>query len=157
MKLLDIGSAVVWVDFITIALHKFFNFGVSLDKWYAQFGIVAVLSDCLVIVLGILLAQFFVPGASIPMLAGVSILIQLVHDYLFYVFVILGVPKGQNSMIDLFKSYSAENSWKILVADSTMIGSTVFLADFLSGYSEKVTSFVGLLGVYALTYIIYTK
>lgn len=157
MKLLDISSAVVWVDFITIALHKFFNFGRSLDKWYAQFGAVAVISDCLVIVLGIMIAQFIVPGASTLILAAVSIAVQLVHDYLFYILVILGVPKGQNSMIDLFKEYASENSWKILVADSTMIGSTVVLADMLSEYSDNVTSFIGLLGAYALTYIIYTK
>jgi uncharacterized protein YacL len=157
MKLLDISSAVVWVDFITIALHKLFNLGRSLDKWYSQFGIVAVLSDCLVIVLGILIAQFIMPNASTLVLAGVSIAVQLVHDYLFYILVILGVPKGQNSMIDLFKEYARENSWKILAADSAMIGSTVILADLLSEYSENVVSFVGLLGVYALTYIIYTR
>ena len=157
MKLLDISSAVVWVDFITILLHKFFNFGRSLDKWYAQFGFVAVISDCLVIILGILIAQFIVPGAPTLTLAAVSIVVQLVNDYLFYILVILGVPKGQNSMIDLFKEYSRENSWKILVADSTMIGSTVILADLLSEYSDAVTSFIGLLGAYALTYIIYTR
>jgi hypothetical protein len=157
MKLLDISSAVVWVDFITLALHKFFNFGRSLDKWYAQFGIVAVLSDCLVIILGILIAQFLVPGASTLVLAAVSIAVQIVHDYLFYIFVILGLPKGHNTMIDLFKEYANENSWKILVADSTMIGSTVVLADLLSEYSDNVVSFVGLFGAYALTYIIYTK
>lgn len=157
MNLTNIGSAVVWVDFFTILLHKFFNFGRSLDKWYAQFGIVAVISDCLVIVLGILIAQFLVPGAPALTLAVVSIVVQLIHDYLFYIFVILGIPKGHNRMIDLFKEYSVENSWKILLADSTMIGSTVILADLLSEYSEKVVSFVGLLGVYALTYVMYTK
>ena len=157
MKLLDISSAVVWVDFITIALHKLFNLGRSLDKWYSQFGIVAVISDCLVIVLGIMIAQFISPNASTLVLAGLSIIVQLVHDVAFYLFVILGVPKGQNSMIDLFKEYANENSWKILVADSTMIGSTVILADLLSEYSDSVTSFIGLLGAYALTYIIYTR
>jgi hypothetical protein len=157
MKLLDISSAVVWVDFITIAIHKFFNLGRSLDVWYSKFGIVAVISDCLVIILGILIAQFLVPGASTLILMGVSIAVQLVHDYLFYLFVILGIPKGHNAMIDLFKSYATENSWKILVADSMMIGSTVVLADLLSEYSDTVTSFIGLLGAYALTYIIYTR
>ncbi len=157
MKLLEISSAVVWVDFFTIALHKIFNLGRSLDKWYSQFGIVAVISDCLVIILGILIAQFISPSASTFALAGISIAVQLVHDILFYVLVILPIPKGHNSMIDLFKEYSSENSWKILFADSAMIGSSVVLADVLSDYSEKVTSFVGLLGVYALTYIIYTR
>ena len=157
MDLKHIGSAVVWVDFFTVVLHKFFDFGKSLDKWYASFGIVAVISDCLVIVLGILLAQFLVPTAGVGLLALVSIGIQIVHDYLFYLLVILRVPRGQNSMIDLFKEYATENSWKILMADSIMIGSTVVLADWMTDIRSDIVSFVGLLGVYALTYIIYTK
>lgn len=157
MKLLDISSAVVWVDFITLVLHRIFDFGRSLDKWYAQFGIVAVLSDCLVIIIGILIAQFFFPAASALGIAGISIGIQLVHDYLFYILVILGVPKGQNSIIDLFKEYAKENSWKILVADATMVGSSVLLADALSRFSDQVVTIIGLLGAYAMTYIIYTK
>lgn len=157
MKLENILSAVVWVDFFTIVASKVFHLGKSLDKWYANFGIVAVISDCLVIVLGILLAQLIFPTASLMTLLGVVILIQLVHDYLFYIFVIRQVPKGQNSMIDLFKEYASENSWKILVADSLMIGSTVLLADYLSHIRQSYNAFAGLLGVYALTYIIYTK
>ena len=90
-------------------------------------------------------------------LVMLSIVIQLIHDVLFYQLVILGVPSGQNSMIDLFKEYSIENSWKILVADSLMIGSTVILADYLSHLKTSYVSFIGLLGSYALTYIIYTK
>ena len=157
MNLINIGSAVAWVDFFTIALSKVFHLGKSLDKWYANFGIVAVMSDCLVIVLGIMIAQFIVPNASVLKLAGVSIIIQIIHDVLFYYLVILGVPRGQNSMIDLFKEYAIENSWKILVADSLMIGSTVLLANYLSKLNTSHSSFIGLLGVYGLTYIMYTK
>uniref|UniRef100_A0A6C0ENI5 Uncharacterized protein n=1 Tax=viral metagenome TaxID=1070528 RepID=A0A6C0ENI5_9ZZZZ len=157
MNLINIGSAVAWVDFFTIVLSKVFHLGKSLDKWYANFGIVAVLSDCLVIVLGIMIAQFIVPGAKVLTLVVVSIIIQIVHDVLFYYAVILGVPRDQNSMIDLFKEYAIENSWKILVADSLMIGSTVLLAHYLSKLNTSHSSFIGLLGVYGLTYIMYTK
>lgn len=157
MNLVEIGSAVVWVDFFTILLSKVFHLGKSLDKWYANFGSVAILSDCLVIVLGILIAQFLAPNVNAITLAGIAIIIQLIHDVLFYYIVILGVPRGQNSIIDLFKDYAVENSWKILVADSAMIGTTVLLADYLSTLKATHTSFVGLLGVYALTYIMYTK
>ena len=101
MDLLHISSAVVWVDFFTMALSKVFSMTRSLDVWYQKFGIVAVISDCLVIVLGILIAQFLAPGASVAMLAAVSVGVQLVHDYLLYLLVILGIPKGHNSMIDL--------------------------------------------------------
>lgn len=157
MNVLEVISAVVWIDFFTIVLSKVFHLGKSLDKWYTNFGIVAVMSDCLVIILGIMIAQFILPNASVMSLVVLSIIIQIIHDILFYQFVILGVPHGQNSMIDLFKEYSIENSWKILVADSIMIGSTVLLADYLSHLKTSHTSFIGLLGTYALTYIIYTK
>jgi len=129
----------------------------ALDVWYKQFGIVAVISDCLVIVLGILLAQLISPNASVTGLAITSVIIQLIHDYLFYIGIILPIPKGHNSMIDLFKKYSAEGSYKILLADSAMIGGTVYLADYLRSFSDKIVTFVGLLGVYSLTYIIYTN
>lgn len=157
MNLLHISSAVVWVDFFTMALSKVFSMTKSLDVWYQQFGIVAVISDCLVIVLGILIAQFISPTASVTTLALTSVIIQIIHDYLFYIGVILPIPKGHNSMIDLFKRYSTEGSYKIILADSAMIASTVFLGDYLTQYSDKFVSFVGLLGAYALTYILYTK
>lgn len=157
MDLLHISSAVVWVDFVTMALSKVFSMTRSLDVWYQKFGIVAVLSDCLVIVLGILLAQFFAPGASVTTLALISVVIQVIHDYLFYLLVILGIPKGHNDMIDLFKTYSAEGGYKIIVADALMISGTVFLGDYLTRLDDKVVTFVGLLGAYALTYILYTR
>ena len=60
-------------------------------------------------------------------------------------------------MIDLFKEYGSEGGWKILAFDSFMIGSTVLIADVLEEYTVQEQSFVGLLGVYALTYVLYTK
>jgi hypothetical protein len=154
MNLLHISSAVVWVDFFTIALHRMMGLGNSLDKWYSQFGIVAVLSDCLVIIIGILIAKMFFP--SFPLLPT-AIAIQIIHDMLFYLLVILPIPRGHNSMIDLFKDYGTENGWGILVADSLMIGSTVLIGDYLSSMSLPVVQLTGLSGLYALTYILYTK
>jgi hypothetical protein len=71
--------------------------------------------------------------------------------------VIQPIPQGHNEIIDLFKEYAQENSWKIVVADSLMVTSTVILAEILSNYQESLVAFVGLLATYALTYIIYTK
>jgi hypothetical protein len=156
MKLLDILSAVVVVDFVVIALSKFFNLGKSLDKWYAKFGMTAVLSDCLIIVLGIQLALLIEPKAGWFHLIMMAMAIQVFHDIWFYFGVIQPLPHGQNEIIDLFKEYAQENSWKIVVADSAMVVSTVVLAEVLSNYHESVVTFVGLLTTYALTYIIYT-
>ena len=157
MNVLDIGIAAGIVDFTTIVISKFFNMGKSLDKWYAKFGMTAVLSDVLVIVLGIQLALLIEPRAGMPLLMVMAVCIQIVHDILFYFLVIETVPHGQNEMIDLFKEYASENSWKIVVYDSLMIGSTVYLAHTLGKIHESSVNFIGLLTVYALTYIVYTK
>jgi hypothetical protein len=155
---LSLFTATAWVDFAVIVLSKFFPLTKTLGTWYRDFGVVAVGSDILIIVLGIALAQLIVPGISGWNLVGLSVLIQVIHDILFYILVILGVPEGQNKIIDLFKKYAAEGSWKIILADSAMVASSVLLMEWLdNNYSDSQIGFVGLLAVYSLLYIIYTK
>lgn len=150
----DIAAAVVWVDFATIALHKLLGLGNDLDKWYTQFGIVAVISDCLIIVLGILLAKTFLPQYP---LVYAAVAIQIAHDLLFYQFVVIPTPRGHNQIIDLLKDYASKVSWKLVAYDSLMMASTVLLAQQFATMKKSSVSFLGLLGAYALTYIIYTK
>jgi len=98
-----------------------------------------------------MIAQLFFPRYNLLLTA---VVIQIIHDILFYLLVISPLPIGTNKMIDLFKSYASENSYKIIIADSIMMASTILIAQQLHG---KFVPFIGLLGVYALTYIIYTK
>lgn len=151
-------AATAWVDFVVIVLSKVFPLTKSLGTWYADFGLVAIGSDILIIVLGIALAMLLVPGASGLTLIAVAVGIQLLHDILFYVGVIQAVPSGQNRIIDLFKRYAAEGSWKILLADAAMVASAVYLMETLDAWlTDDQITWVGLLGVYSLLYILYTK
>jgi hypothetical protein len=158
MSLLALGTATAWVDFAVIVLSKFIPMTKSLDTWYANFGMSAVASDILIIVLGISLVQLVFPGIYGWKLVGYAVALQVVHDVLFYVGVIQGVPQGQNSIIDLFKSYAAEGSWKIILADSAMIASSVLLMEYLDNqWSDAWIAFFGLLAVYSLIYIVHTR
>lgn len=148
-------SSAVWVDFIFMFVHKFiFKMTNSLSVWYANYGMTAVTSDVLVIVLGVAIAQYLLPTWN---LITSSITVQVIHDILFYLFVIRTVPSGQNAVIDLFKRYSAEGSWQILVADSAMIGLTVIGMQVFETMNMDTVVFAGLLAIYALTYLVYTK
>ena len=148
----------MWVDFAVIVLSKFIPLTKALGTWYSQFGVVAAASDVLILVLGVLLAQLIYPGISGWALVIVAVAIQLVHDILFYLLVIQPLPMGQNKIIDLFKQYAAEGSWQILLADSTMMVATVLGAEALeNAYTPEGIQFGGLLGVYSLLYIVYTK
>lgn len=151
-------AATAWVDFAVIALSKVFPLTKSLGTWYKEFGVVALGSDILIIVLGIALAMFLVPGASGLKLMGVAVGIQLLHDVLFYVGVIQGVPAGHNRILDLFKRYAAEGSWKILLADAGMVAGSVWLMETMqSELTQDQIVWVGILAVYSLLYILYTN
>lgn len=151
-------TATAVVDFLVIVLSKFVSLTKSLSEWYREFGIVAVGSDILIIVLGIALAKLLFPLATGWKLVGIAVTIQLIHDVLFYVGIIQGVPAGQNKIIDLFKKYATEGSWQILLADAAMVTGSVLLMEWYSdNLTEDQTAFLGILAVYALLYIVYTK
>lgn len=155
---LPLLTSVAWVDFGVIVLSKFVHLTNALNTWYKDFGLVAVGSDILIIVLGIALAQLIYPGLSGWPLIGVAVTIQMIHDVLFYLLVIQGVPDGQNAIIDLFKRYAAEGSWKILLADAGMVIASVLLMEALdNNLTDDQVGFLGVLAVYSLLYIIYTK
>jgi len=158
MKWLSLLTAVAWVDFVVIVLSKIVPLTQSLKLWYSTFGVSAVAADILIIVLGVALAQLLFPGISGWSLVVTAVVIQLLHDVLFYVGVIRQVPDGQNKMIDMFKRYSAEGSWKILLADAAMVASSVLLMEFLDDHlTDDQVGFAGVLGVYSLLYILYTQ
>jgi hypothetical protein len=145
------------VDFLVIVISKFVPLTQALNKWYADFGVVAAFQDVTIIVLGIALAQLVWPGIHGWNLVAAAVVIQLIHDILFYL-VILAVPNGQNRIIDLFKQYAIEGSWKILVSDALMIGSTVLLMEwFENNLVDNLIAFIAALTAYSLTYIVYTK
>jgi len=158
MLWLALLTATAWVDFAVIVLSKIIPLTKSLGQWYSQFGVSAATADILVIVLGIALAQFLFPGISGLSLVVVAVIIQLIHDVLFYLLIVKPIPNGQNKMIDTFKTYAAEGSWKILLADASMVAASVLLMEFLDAVlTDDQLGFLGLLAVYSLTYIIYTK
>lgn len=157
MNIIALVVAVLWVDLIVIFISLYGVFGKTIREWYAKFGPVAVLSDCLIIILGIMLASLIYPTASTLELILLAVIIQLVHDLLFYILVIQKMPEGQNGIIDLFKKYADEGGYRILIADASMVTASILGQYYLETQSTEVTSFLGFLATYALSYIIYTK
>jgi hypothetical protein len=166
MRLLSLLAAATWVDFIVMVITKvlpgqhlsFLPPTGALKLWYDKFGVAAVAADVFSLMLGVLVATLLFPNAYGLGLVVAAIFVQLLHDVFFYLVVIRGLPQGQNSMIDVFKSYADEGGFTILFADSLMIMFTVLLAelnDLVLPY--RVIALEAILGMYALIYITYTK
>ena len=150
--------AVTIVDLIVLFLIRYYPdfWGKSINVWYNQFGLNAVLADVLSITLGFLLSQFVYETFLLPLIGwnllvfiGVLLLIQLVHDLFFY----FGVIRP----IDVFKAYADAGKGRILLADSSMMVGSALIATVLSKLPTSVTLFVGTLAAYAVPYILTTQ
>lgn len=132
----------------------------ALNEWYARFGIFAVMSDVLSILIGIMVARYIYTylkfDGVLPFLA-ILIAFQMSHDIFFYLGVILPMPAGHNQMIDVFKAYAQENGILILGADALMILSTVALGSILKSLPRHITIASLFLTLYTLTYILFTN
>ena len=166
MRLISLLSAALWVDFVVMVITKilpgqhlsFLPPTGALKLWYDKFGVAAVAADVFSLMLGVLLAMFLFPTAYGFQLVLAAVLVQVLHDILFYVIVILGLPQGQNSMIDVFKTYANEGRWTILLADALMVSSVVLIAEMSDiFFTYRAIAFQAILGMYALIYITYTK
>ena len=155
-------ASVLSLDTSVLFLTRYFDVGgKSLNKWYDRFGLVAVLSDVTVIVIGFLIANFVYPFLfskySLPLFLGVVVAVQAIHDILFYLFVIKPFPKGENQLMDVFKEYAAENGGKVILGDAgLMLGSAAFM-EIYKRLSPINASSLAVFTVYCLTYILYTR
>jgi hypothetical protein len=160
-----IVPAVFLVDFIVVCLAKYpginpyFKIN-TLDKWYTMFGIFAIGSDVLSILIGIMMTRYIYTSFSLtnPMyFIAILLLFQLFHDIFFYVFVIQPIPRGHNKMIDIFKDYGLENGAKILVADALMMIFSVLIASLLKYLPNHYTIATLFVTLYSFCYIIFTR
>ena len=155
MDILRLVTAALFIEFWVIYIFKVLGSGKSIKKWYNNFGALAVLSDVTSVLIGIMIALFIVPGATGFLLAKYSVVVQVIHDVLYYFLIVLQIPRGTNAVIDLMKDYAQETSWGPIVADSAIMVSTVGVYTLLKGQSVERLAFITLASLYAITYVVY--
>jgi hypothetical protein len=158
-------TATILVDYAVILMARYpgrdpvFKVG-ALNEWYDRFGLVAAICDVGSLLIGLAAARYIytLGGFSGALMFLICIVgVQLLHDILFYRMIIRPATAGQNEMIDVFKSYAAENGTKILVADAAMLIASAAVASVLKALPTHYTVSVAIVTVYAMTYIFYTK
>jgi hypothetical protein len=154
--------AILVVDVVVMIASRHTGiFGRVLNRWYDRFGLSAVMSDVFVIAIGFWLARWiynrWFSGAGLGWFLGILVVVQMIHDILFYLGVILPMPRGMNAMMDVFKAYSVENGWKIIVGDAGLMLASAGVFMGLERLSGPWQLGVGLLTLYALPYALTTR
>jgi len=135
-----------------------------INIWYNRFKLSAVIADIFIIALGIGISRYVYTEFIYPKhdwsplyFTGTSVFIQILHDLLFYIGVIQQVPKGTNAMIDVMKEYASSGGFKVILADSALMISSVTLAMIFKGMESHAVAFIGILSLYAIPYILETR
>ena len=130
-----------------------------LNVWYRNLNLSAVIADILIIFIGIILARFFYPyffkQYSLFKFIGLAICIQVIHDILFYKLSI-SIPRGKSQIMDIFKDYGKEVSYKAILSDSAMMISSILIASFLKDQSVNINIIIMIVLVYLVPYLIYS-
>jgi hypothetical protein len=154
MKLLEILVGVITTEwtFIFAARHLF---GKYINDWYTNFSGWAVLSDISSIMIGIFIAMYFYTGKNLLVLIGVAVLVQWIHDLLFYTLVIQRIPEKTNGIIDMLKIYGKDAGFAAVIGDSWMMVGSLLGASLASKLPVNAQIFTLLVGGYMLPYAIY--
>lgn len=144
--------------FVILCLNTRLIKSTVLRKWYDQYNLSAVIADVLIIFIGLIIARaiyyYVFDTFSIVRFAGLAVIIQIIHDILFYIF-FTNLPRGINKMLDTFKDYAKEASYKAILADSGMMIMASLIASFLAGKSLNTNIIVLIVFVYILPYLLY--
>ena len=156
---LPILTAILIVDIIGIIL-SYANIIPSalLRIWYQRFLLSAVLADVLVLFLFVIIARAIYPYIfdkfSIINFILLMIVIQVIHDILFYIMLTL-IPRGSNQMIDIFKDFADEVSYHVIIGDSIMVISVGLIASYLANFDTNTNIIIFAVLLYLLQYLLY--
>jgi len=159
---IQIFTAVCIVDFIVIFLAKKTNiFGKQINVWYDKLGMTAVLLDVFIIVIGLIITRYIFHFTKIEYkpeyFIFIALAVQLIHDVLLYLLVIVPTKKGNNIVIDIYKDYADENGNKILLADSGMVLLSCLIAMVLKNRDLSDSTLLLVLVIYLIPYLVYSK
>ena len=156
---LPILNAVLITDLFVISLLNV-NIIKSqvLRQWYGKYNLSAVIADVLIIVIGLIITRalyyYVFESFSIIAFTILAVLVQITHDVLFYV-LFTNIPRGVNKMLDTFKDYANEVSYRAIFADSGMMIMSCFIASFISSKTMNTNIIILISAVYILPYLLY--
>ena len=142
MTWLSIFNGIVVTDLLIILLTIFGFFqGKMLKNYYRTYGVSGVLLDVLIIAIGFVIARAIYPLIfkewSLWKFIVLLVVIQVVHDYLFYLF-IKSFASPRYPLLQMFHDYAKEVSYGAILGDSFMMVMSALLAYALAKQPESV-------------------
>jgi len=157
-----IGLLVTEVIMITLFRSDRGIWKTMINRWYTEFTWSAIISDVAIVMIGFFITQYlykqFVGQKWNPLIfIGILLAVQIIHDILYYLFVIRPYPPQTNKIMDFMNLYAEEVSWGAITGDSLMVIMTAVIAMLLKNTSNYNQLFVMTSSLYLMPYLLYHK
>lgn len=155
---LPILNAIIITDLIFMLLMnlKIIN-SKFLKSWYLRFNLSAVIADVLIIFIVIIFSSYIYnilyTKFSFIRFILLLLIIQIIHDIIFYI-IINNISKGQNRIVDIFKDYINEISYKAIIADSIMVIMSCIIGYYLIKMNKISNINILIVLIYLIPYFI---
>jgi len=157
---LPIFNGVLISELIIILLVNigFFK-SIFLKKWYLNFNISAVIMDVFILVIGFIITRYLYRKVfndyKLWKFILLFLVIQIIHDISFYILFEYVIPKGSNTVIDLFKRYGKEVGAGAIIGDSFMVIISSIMAALLATKKLNYNIIISIITVYTIPYLIF--
>lgn len=160
---LPIITAVVVMDVAFIIFLK--PLSTNMKLWYDRFGLLAVLADVVVILIGFALARYIYSfiynptkdlgkSKNIALFTILLVCVQVIHDIAYYFLLVKPFPNNTNAIIDYMKGYGKSMGIKAIVGDTALVVLSSILAFILANQPTHVNIFLLLAALYSIPYAI---
>ena len=151
------GCLIADLVVLFLVFHNVFK-SMYLKKWYKRFSLSAVIADILILFIGIIITRFLYKYLfkkfNIIYFTGLAVLIQIIHDILFYLF-FTSVPLKYNYMLDFFKLYAKEVGVGAILGDSFMMIIACLFSSYFASLNMNTNVISLVISMYFLPYMIY--
>ena len=165
---LAVFCGVIIVDFILVLLFRLLennSWGNIINVWYDKFGIVAVMTDVISVLICFWITQwiynsnviFDKTNFKLWKFILILIVVQTIHDLSLYF-----ISKrliGKNAIFDVFKNYGDKHGIYTLLGDSFVYTLAVLIAYGLLTLETPFSTYIIciLISLYAICYLLYQK
>lgn len=156
---LPLLNAVLITDlFVILLLNTKIIISKVLREWYSQYNLSAVISDVSIIIIGLIITRaiyyYIFDSFTLLQFIILAVIVQVIHDTLFYI-LFSNVPRGLNKMLDTFKDYAKEVSYRAILADSGMMIMSCLIAYYLVNTNTNINIIILIVLLYLLPYLLY--
>jgi hypothetical protein len=131
-----------------------------LKNWYETYRLSAVLADVFILMIGFVITRYIYTKLNIKWsifkFLGILLIVQIIHDFIFYLF-FKTIPVNRNKMLDLFKYYANEVSYKAILGDSFMILIAALFAYYFASFNLNNNIIIFIVLLYLLPYFLHSK